>query len=122
MTDTMLESAETPAPQTPTAAPVKPAKKEDSFPVFVLKLAVAVVLFRSLVFAPFYIPSESMLPRLLNGDYLLLAKWPYGFSRRSLPFGLPLLPEHRVLASNPARGEWWCSRLQRILRKTGSSA
>jgi signal peptidase I len=105
MTDTTLETPENPAAAAPAATPTKPAKKEDSFPVFVLKLAIAVVLFRSFVFAPFYIPSESMLPRLLNGDYLLLAKWPYGFSRRSLPFGLPLLPETRVLASNPARGD-----------------
>ena len=104
MTDTTLETPEIPADEA-SAIPAKPAKKEDSFPVFVLKLAIAVVLFRSLVFAPFYIPSESMLPRLVNGDYLLLAKWPYGFSRRSLPFGLPLLPEHRVLASDPARGD-----------------
>ena len=105
MTDTTLETPEIHPAEAPAAVPAKPAKKEDSFPVFVLKLAIAVVLFRSLVFAPFYIPSESMLPRLLNGDYLLLAKWPYGFSRRSLPFGLPLLPEHRVLASDPARGD-----------------
>ncbi len=83
----------------------KPAKKEDSFPVFLLKLALAVLVFRSFIFAPFYIPSESMLPRLVNGDYLLLAKWPYGYSSRSLPFGAPLLPEKRVLASNPARGD-----------------
>ena len=105
MTDTTLENNEMPAAEVPEAKPAKPAKKEDSFPVFVLKLGIAVVLFRSFVFAPFYIPSESMLPRLLNGDYLLLAKWPYGFSRRSLPFGVPLLPEQRVLASNPARGD-----------------
>ena len=105
MTDTTLETPEIPAAEAVAPVPAKPAKKEDSFPVFVLKLAIAVVLFRSLVFAPFYIPSESMLPRLVNGDYLLLAKWPYGFSRRSLPFGLPLLPEHRVLASDPARGD-----------------
>ena len=105
MTDTTLETPEIPAAETVPPVPGKPTKKEDSFPVFVLKLAIAVVLFRSLVFAPFYIPSESMLPRLVNGDYLLLAKWPYGFSRRSLPFGLPLLPEHRVLASDPARGD-----------------
>ena len=105
MTDTTLETPEIPAAEAVAPVPAKPAKKEDSFPDFVLKLAIAVVLFRSLVFAPFYIPSESMLPRLVNGDYLLLAKWPYGFSRRSLPFGLPLLPEHRVLASDPARGD-----------------
>ena len=101
MTETMTETAI----DTAATVPAKPAKKEDSFPVFVLKLALVVVLFRSLVFAPFYIPSESMLPRLLNGDYLLLAKWPYGFSRKSLPFGVPLLPESRVLASDPERGD-----------------
>jgi signal peptidase I len=105
MTDTTLENSEMPQADAPETKPAKPAKKEDSFPVFVLKLGIAVVLFRSFVFAPFYIPSESMLPRLLNGDYLLLAKWPYGFSRRSLPFGVPLLPEKRVLASDPARGD-----------------
>ena len=105
MTDTTLETPDIPAAEAPQAGPAKPAKKEDSFPVFVLKLAIAVVLFRSFVFAPFYIPSESMLPRLLNGDYLLLAKWPYGFSHRSLPFGVPLLPEARVLASDPERGD-----------------
>ncbi len=83
----------------------KPAKKEDSFPVFVLKLAAVVLIFRSFIFAPFYIPSESMLPRLVVGDYLLLAKWPYGYSSRSLPLGVPLLPEKRVLASMPERGD-----------------
>lgn len=99
MTETHTAEAEKPA----TAS--KPAKKEDSFPVFVLKLAVVVLVFRSFIFAPFYIPSESMLPRLLNGDYLLLAKWPYGYSNRSLPLGAPLLPASRVLASTPERGD-----------------
>ena len=102
MTDTVLSK---PAEDQSSGAPAKPAKKEDSFLIFVLKLVAAVLLFRSFVFAPFYIPSESMLPRLLNGDYLLLAKWPYGVSRRSLPYGVPLLPESRVLASDPARGD-----------------
>ncbi len=83
----------------------KPTKKEDSFPVFVLKLAAVVLIFRSFIFAPFYIPSESMLPRLVVGDYLLLAKWPYGYSSRSLPLGVPLLPKNRVLASMPERGD-----------------
>lgn len=95
---------ETPSapPATPTA---KPAKKEDSFPVFLLKLVLIVAIFRSFIFSPFNIPSESMLPRLENGDYLLAAKWPYGLSRYSLPFSLGLLPEHRVLASQPERGD-----------------
>lgn len=99
MTDTNPTLAPPPA-----SAPVKPVKKEDSFPVFVLKLVVIVAIFRSFIFSPFNIPSESMLPRLVNGDYLLAAKWPYGYSKYSLPFSLPLLPS-RILASQPERGD-----------------
>jgi signal peptidase I len=98
-----LMSETTSAPGSKT--PAKPAKQEDSFPVFVLKLAIIVIVFRSFIFSPFNIPSESMLPRLWNGDYLLASKWSYGFSRKSLPFGVPLLPEARLLASTPARGD-----------------
>jgi len=74
------------------------------FAWFVVKLVVAVLAFRIFIFAPFSIPSESMLPRLMNGDYLLAAKWPYGVSRGSLPIDLPL-PEGRVLARTPERGD-----------------
>ena len=94
----------TPAPN-PAPKPDTPAKEEESFIVFLLKLVVIVALFRSFVFSPFNIPSESMMPRLVNGDYLLAAKWSYGFSRHSLPFGVPLLPEERILASTPERGD-----------------
>lgn len=86
------------------ATPAKPEKKEDSFPVFLLKLLVVVVVFRSFIFAPFNIPSESMLPRLLDGDYLLASKWSYGYSKYSLPFSVPLIP-NRILASQPERGD-----------------
>lgn len=75
-----------------------------SFAWFIIKLLAIVLAFRVFVFAPFSIPSESMLPRLMNGDYLLAAKWPYGFSRGSLPFDLPL-PEGRLLAGTPERGD-----------------
>lgn len=87
------------------AAAAKPEKQEDSFLVFLIKLVAFVLILRSFIFALFYIPSESMLPRLVNGDYLLIAKWPYGYSYRSLPLAPPLLPDHRVLARNPARGD-----------------
>ncbi|MES2494082.1 MAG: signal peptidase I [Pseudomonadota bacterium] len=82
----------------------KPAKKEESFFVFLIKLVAIVLIFRSFIFAPFNIPSESMLPVLRNGDYLLAAKWPYGFSRYSLPLSAPLIPG-RILPSQPHRGD-----------------
>ena len=117
MTATMTETPENPAkdsgeiPATPTAGtpltsakPAKPAKKEDNFFVFLIKLILVVGIFRSFFFSPFNIPSESMQPRLIDGDYLLAAKWPYGFSKYSLPFSLPLIPG-RILASHPARGD-----------------
>lgn len=74
------------------------------FVLFIIKLLLAVVALRVFVFSPFSIPSESMLPRLMNGDYLLAAKWPYGYSRHSLPADLPL-PHGRVLARLPQRGD-----------------
>jgi signal peptidase I len=71
---------------------------------FLLKLVILVVLLRTLVVAPFNIPSESMQPRLLIGDYLLVAKWPYGYTRYSLPQNLPLI-SGRLLARQPERGD-----------------
>ena len=71
---------------------------------FLAKLAVFVFILRSFIVSPFNIPSESMQPRLLIGDYLLVSKWPYGYSRYSLPFGIPLIPG-RILASTPQRGD-----------------
>ena len=90
---------------TPDEASAKPAKKEDSFLVFLVKLVLIVGIFRSFIFSPFNIPSESMQPGLVDGDYLLAAKWPYGVSHFSLPFSLPLLPEHRLFATQPKRGD-----------------
>jgi signal peptidase I len=71
---------------------------------FLLKLAAIVLIFRSIIFTPFNIPSESMQPRLLIGDYLLVAKWPYGISRYSLPFTPPLF-KGRIFGSLPERGD-----------------
>jgi len=93
-------------PEMPGAASGSPRASEGwgGFVWFLIKLLLVVLAFRTLVLAPFSIPSESMMPRLMNGDYLLASKWPYGFSRHSLPFDLPL-PDGRVLPSAPARGD-----------------
>jgi signal peptidase I len=94
-------SAETSAPS---SADSKPEKKEESFPVFLIKLVLIVAVIRSFIFSPFNIPSESMLPNLQNGDYLLASKWSYGYTSYSLPFSLPLIPG-RIMASQPERGD-----------------
>lgn len=99
--DVKAQSLET-AP--PAVVDTRPGETWGSFVWFLVKLLVAVLAFRIFVFSPFSIPSESMLPRLMNGDYLLAAKWPYGISRHSLPFDLPL-PEGRLLASAPRHGD-----------------
>ncbi len=104
MEQRMTESAPVAPANDAPAKPAKPAKKEDSFTVFLVKLVLIVVIFRSFLFSPFNIPSESMLPGLQNGDYLLAAKWPYGFSKHSMPFSLPVIPG-RILAHQPQRGD-----------------
>ena len=91
-------------PETDAQATAKPEKKEDHFLIFLLKLVAIVVIFRSFFFSPFTIPSESMLPRLVDGDYLLASKWSYGYSKYSLPLNAPLIPG-RLFASQPERGD-----------------
>src|SRR3954451_14565082 len=71
---------------------------------FVLIVAVSAWAFRSLVGAPFNIPSGSMLPTLYIGDYLAVAKWPYGYSRYSFPLGVPAF-EGRIFGRLPSRGD-----------------
>jgi signal peptidase I len=71
---------------------------------FILTVAVIAWAFRSLVGAPFNIPSGSMLPTLYIGDYVAVAKWPYGYSRYSFPLGLPAF-EGRILGRLPSRGD-----------------
>lgn len=59
---------------------------------------------RTVAFEPFNIPSASMVPTLLVGDYLFVSKYSYGYSRFSLPFS-PRLWEGRILATLPERGD-----------------
>ena len=67
--------------------------------------AIMIALFiRTFAFEPFNIPSGSMIPSLLVGDYLFVSKYSYGYSRHSLPLSVPLIPG-RVFGSLPERGD-----------------
>lgn len=66
-------------------------------------LVIAMVL-RIFLFQPFTIPSASMEPNLYEGDYIVVSKWSYGYSKHSIPFSPPLF-EGRVLGSGPKRGD-----------------
>jgi signal peptidase I len=68
--------------------------------------------FRTFVLQPFSIPSESMLNNLMVGDFLLVNKSSYGFSKHSLPFSLPIIPG-RVFADDVERGDVVVFRLPR---------
>jgi signal peptidase I len=71
---------------------------------FIFTLVLLAWALRSFIAAPFSIPSGSMLPTLYIGDYLVVAKWPYGYSRYSFPFGFPAF-DGRVFSHVPARGD-----------------
>lgn len=59
---------------------------------------------RTFAYEPFNIPSGSMIPTLLIGDYLFVSKFSYGYSRYSLPGSLPVIDD-RILSDVPERGD-----------------
>ena len=59
---------------------------------------------RTFAIEPFKIPSGSMKPNLLVGDFLFVSKWDYGYSRYSFPFGIPPF-KGKIFESNPERGD-----------------
>ena len=84
-----------------------PKRKPEGKFEFVKTILIAGALalgFRSLLFEPFNIPSGSMIPTLLVGDYLFVSKYSYGYSRYSFPFGVAPI-DGRIFESQPERGD-----------------
>ena len=71
----------------------------------ILWAVLAALILRSVWFEPYNIPSSSMVPTLLVGDYLIATKYDYGYSRHSFPFSLPIIPKGRLFGKKPERGD-----------------
>jgi len=82
-------------------------KKKDGFWETIKTIFWALLIagaFRTILFQPFSIPSGSMKPELLIGDYLFVSKYSYGYSHYSLPFE-PDWFSGRIFSSMPERGD-----------------
>lgn len=93
-------------------------KKEESTGEIVRSLGVAILIalvFRSIAFEPFHIPSGSMLSTLYKGDYIFVTKYAYGYSQYSFPLSLKLF-EGRAMATEPKRGDVVVFRPPKMLR------
>lgn len=85
----------------------KKTEKNDNKGELIKSLVFAVLLavtFRSFLYEPFHIPSGSMKSTLLVGDYVFVSKYAYGYSRYSIPFGIPFF-EGRIFETKPERGD-----------------
>ena len=105
MSEDLKTSTPDDANETPLKKPVLIEKGEISEFMQTALLAIAIALvIRSIFFEPFNIPSGSMKPTLLIGDYLFVNKPAYGYSRFSFPFGIAPI-EERIWSKEPTRGD-----------------
>ena len=79
-------------------------KMIEVFKTFFIAIIVAIFL-RSFAYEPFKIPSGSMKPNLLVGDFLFVSKFSYGYSKYSVPFGRYIPFDGRLFFGHPQRGD-----------------
>lgn len=72
--------------------------------MYILPALILAIVIRTFLFQPFNLPSGSMEPTLLLGDYIFVSKYPYGYTRYSFP-GSPRWISGRIFAAPPQRGD-----------------
>jgi signal peptidase I len=89
------------------SAPEKPASAMSEIVEIIKTIVYALMIalfLRVIFFQPYTIPSASMEPNLYEGDYIIVSKWTYGYSKHSIPFSPPLFPG-RLLEQKAHRGD-----------------
>ena len=71
----------------------------------ILEALVIALVVRTFLFQPFNIPSGSLVPTLLVGDYLFVSKYAYGYSKHSFPYSLMPTSGRFLFVSEPKRGD-----------------
>jgi signal peptidase I len=102
----MTEIQSTPLPADGEAPPKKAGPMREAWE-FGRSLLIALAIFlaiRVLLFQPFTIPTASMVPTILAGDYIVVSKFAYGWSRHSFPFSPPIF-NGRIADRQPKRGD-----------------
>jgi signal peptidase I len=89
-----------------TQSPPEPGARDDVVEIArtILYALLITLILRIFIFQPYTIPSPSMEPTLIEGDYLIVSKSSYGYSRHSIPFSPPVF-SGRFFERAPERGD-----------------
>src|SRR4051812_17732067 len=101
MTDTVEETKPKSAP--PSGGATALQEFIEIVKTVVYALGIALVL-RVLLSHPFTTPPASLVPRVGEGDYIIVSNFSYGYSRHSIPFSPPIF-SGRIFGHEPKRGD-----------------